>query len=341
MINDREVKTAISPFAVRENEVKVFDGKEGFASINQVVFKMDMGYINELHIKALEVVNEFSFVTSRQVTQILNKRKRLEEIEPDKRQDKVAKLLEDLTKSKVLARYYFESGTGKSSFRVYGMDKLGTYILKQRNITTSWQPTDNIKSAYELKRKLAGNQLVIAYMEKVAAFQEVDANFLLYSKKFNVKFKPTGGLVKLKEGANELNLVVEVVRRNEDWQNMFATKVQLYADFIENFAKNDAGFSEVPQLLFVGEDVQHLAEMFRVIKQITNVIEDKDMYFTTDLKQLEENLMSTINVFERDESTKKYKLVPLNLDILKPGKNEEESKGLKVDTKFNPNMVIE
>ena len=45
MVNDKEVKTVVSPFAVRENEVKVFDGKEGFASINQVVFKMDMGYI--------------------------------------------------------------------------------------------------------------------------------------------------------------------------------------------------------------------------------------------------------------------------------------------------------
>ena len=341
MINDKEVKTVVSPFAVRENEVKVFDGKEGFAYINQVVFKMDMGYINELHIKALEVVNEFTFVTSRQVTQILNKRKKLEEIDPEKRQDKVAKLLEDLTKSKVLARYYFESGTGKSSFRVYGMDKLGTYILKQRNITTNWQPTDNIKAAFELKRKLAGNQLAIAYMEKVGAFKEVEANFLLYSKKYNVKFKPTGGVVRLKDGANEFNFIVEVVRRNEDWQNMFANKVQLYSDFVENFAKNDAGFAEIPQLLFVGEDVQHLAEMFRIIKQITDVLEDKDMYFTTDLKQLEEELTSTINIFEKDEVTKKYKLIPLELDILKPGNNETNNTELKTQTKFNPNMVIE
>lgn len=116
MIKDKEVKTSISPFAVRENEVKVFDGKEGFASINNVVFKMDMGYINELHIKVLEVVNEFSYVTSRQVTQVLNKRKKLEEIEIDKRQDKVAKFLEDLTKAKVLSRYYFESASRKEFF---------------------------------------------------------------------------------------------------------------------------------------------------------------------------------------------------------------------------------
>ncbi len=341
MINDKEVKTAVSPFAVRENEVKVFDGKEGFASINQVVFKMDMGYINEMHIKVLEVVNEFGFVTSRQVTQILNKRHRIDDIEEGKRQDKVAKFLEDLTKSKVLSRYYFESNGGKSSFRVYGLDKLGTYILKQRNITTYWQPTDNIKAAYELKRKLAGNQILIAFMEKVASFVSSEANLVLYSKKYNVKFKPTGGLIKLKSGAGEINYIVEVVRRNEEWQNKLATKIQLYADFLENFSKNDAGFSEPPELLFVGEDVQHLAEIFRVIKQITTYIKDDQMFFTTDLKQLEPTLEKTISVFAQDEVTKKYKLNALELDILKPGENENNDTALKAETKFNPNMIIE
>ena len=137
MVNDKEVKTVVSPFAVRENEVKVFDGKEGFASINQVVFKMDMGYINESHIKALEVVNEFGFITSRQCTQILDLRGKINDIEEDKRQTRVAKWLEDLTKSKVISRYYFQSDSGKSSYRVYSMDKIATYILKQRNKPTA------------------------------------------------------------------------------------------------------------------------------------------------------------------------------------------------------------
>ena len=132
MVNDKEVKTAISPFAARQDEKKVYDGKEGFASINQIVFKMDMGYINESHIQALEVVNEFGFVTSRQVTQILELRGKLNDIEEDKRQSKVAKWLEDLTKSKVIARYFFQSETGKSSYRAYCIDKIATYILKQR-----------------------------------------------------------------------------------------------------------------------------------------------------------------------------------------------------------------
>ena len=340
MIEDNEIKTVVSPFAVRENEIKVFDGKDGFASINQVVFKMDMGYINESHIKALEVVNEFGYVTSRQVTQILEARGKLADIEEDKRQAKVAKWLEDLTKSKVTSRYYFQSELGKSSYRVYAMDKIATYILKQRNISTSWQPTDNTKPAYAVKRKLAGNQIIIAYMQKVAAFFDTNPNVLLYSKKYNVKFKPTGGCITLKNSDEESNFIFEVVRRNEDWQNMFAEKVQLFSDFYENFMVNDAGFKTAPQIVFVGEDVNHIAEMFRIVKKVSNVLKDENMYWTTELRHLEDDLTKSISVFELESDTKKYKLVNKELEILKSGENQNQ-KEVTGEVKFNPNMIVE
>jgi len=340
MINDTEVKTKVSPFAVREGEIKVFDGKEGYASINQVVFKMDMGYIGENHIMALEIVNEFGFVTSRQVTQVLEFRGKLNDIEVEKRQDRVSKWLEDLTKSKVLSRYAFQTESGKSSYRVYSLEKIATYILKQRNIVTSWQPTDNTKPAYALKRKLAGNQIVIAYMTKVGAFKEANPNILMLSKKYNVKFKPTGGTVKLGTDNGDVDFVFEVVRRNEDWQNMLAEKLQLYADFYENFSKNDAGFYAPPQLVFVGEDVAHNAEIFKIAKKIGFTLKDEEMYFTTDIEQLEDSLEKTISVFEYDKENNKYKLVQKELSLLKPGENEAGKTKLKAN-KFNPNVIVE
>ncbi len=340
MINDKEVKTRVSPFAVRPNEIKVFDGKEGFASINQVVFKMDMGYISEDHIKALEVVNEFGFVTSRQVTQVLDFRGKLGHIEEEKRQDKVAKWLEDLTKSKVLARYYFQTESGKSSYRAYALDKIATYILKQRNVVTNWQPTDNTKPAYALKRKLAGNQIIIAYMQKVGAFEQANPNLLLLSKKYNVKFKPTGGTVKLKDGKEDVDIIFEVVRRNEEWQTMLAEKLQLYSDFYENFAKNDAGFYNPPKLFFVGEDVNHNAEIFRIIKKVGVVLKDDELYFTTDLEQLESSLEKTISMFEFDKENNKYRLVQKELEILKPGTEEEKASKIVKKT-FSPDVIVE
>ncbi len=340
MINDKEVKTQVSPFAVRENEIKVFDGKEGFASINQVVFKMDMGYINENHIKVLEVVNEFGFITSRQVTQILDYREALNDIEPAKRQTKVSKWLEDLAKSKVISRYFFQSDSGKSSYRAYCLDKIATYILKQRNIATTWQPTDNTKPAYAIKRKLAGNQILIAYMQKVGSFIELNPNVLLYSKKYTVKFKPTGGMVKLLDSTNEYDFIFEVARRNEDWQNMFAEKLQLYADFYQQFSAGECGFSKLPQLVLVAEDVEHIAEMFRIVKKVAFPIKDECLYFTTDLRQLEANLDKTISIFRFDANNQKYTLTNVELPILKPGDGEKKVV-VKKDKTYTSNMIVE
>ena len=46
MINDNEVKATKSPFAMRPNEEKVYDGKTGYSNVNQAVFMVDMGYVN-------------------------------------------------------------------------------------------------------------------------------------------------------------------------------------------------------------------------------------------------------------------------------------------------------
>ena len=39
MVEDKEIKTTVSPFAMREGEIKAFDGKDGYVSINQIVHK--------------------------------------------------------------------------------------------------------------------------------------------------------------------------------------------------------------------------------------------------------------------------------------------------------------
>ena len=35
MVDDCEIKTKVSPFAMRTQEIKVFDGKDGYVSMNQ------------------------------------------------------------------------------------------------------------------------------------------------------------------------------------------------------------------------------------------------------------------------------------------------------------------
>ena len=93
--------------------------------------------------------------------------------------------------------------------------------------------------------------------------------------------------------------------------------------------------------MFVGEDVNHNAEIFRIAKKIGFNIKDEDMYFTTDLQQLEETLEKSISAFEFDAENNKYKLVVKTLDILKPG-DASEMVATKLKSKtYSPNVIVE
>ena len=81
--------------------------------------------------------------------------------------------------------------------------------------------------------------------------------------------------------------------------------------------------------------------MFTIIKKVSTYLKDEDMLFTTELKHLDEDLTKSISVFELDKDTKKYKAVIKELDILKPGDKTNKNEKLKLDMKFNSNMIVE
>ena len=311
MVEDNEVKAPKSPFAMRENEIKVFDGKDGYASIDQVVFKINMGYINELHFQIMEIINEFEFITSRQIFQMLA----IKGIEV-KSQDKLNKKLEDMIKSKIITRYYFSSDEGKGIYRVYCLDKVAKYLLNSRGIKTAWQPTDNTKPVYMLKRRLAGNQVIIAYMQKVSAFKGFVINPMMFAKRQNIKFQPSGGQVILVKNDIKIDFIFETVRRNPGWEEKFMEKIKLYEEFYDNFQAKDCGFDKKPQLVIIGEDDEHLIEIFKAVKKVKAEISGVEIYYSTDLRQLEGDIDKTLIAFRQDPETGRYKMEMQQVPLL-------------------------
>ena len=311
MVEDSQIKAEVSPFAIREGEIKTFDGKDGYVSMNQIINKINLGHITDIHFKILELVNEFEFITSRQLYQIL------EWNGYDlKSQDKLNKKLEQLVKSKILTRYYFNSEEGKGIYRIYCLEKMGKYLLNSRGTECKWQPTDNTKPVGMIKKRLAGNQTIIAYLRKVKAFDQYTVKPALTAKTLGKVFKATGGSIKLTKNKKSICFLFEAVRREEDWEKKFIDKMKLYKDFYDNFVQGDSGFSTVPQLIFICEDERHTAETFKTI--IMNRLEtDKiNLYFTTDLRQNKETLKDTLITYRLDEETNKYKVQEVELNLL-------------------------
>ena len=300
MVEDSQIKAEVSPFAIREGEIKVFDGKDGYVSMNQIINKINLGHITDIHFQILEIVNEFEFITSRQIYQLLQ----IKGIEI-KSQDKLNKKLEQLIKTKILTRYYFHSEDGK-----------GKYLLNSRDIECKWQPTDNVKPVALIKKRLAGNQTVLAYLRKVKAFDSYVVKPQLTAKTLAKPFKASGGSVKLTKNNKSISFLFEVVRREEDWKNKLTEKMRLYQDFYDNFVPGDSGFPIMPQLIFVCEDEKHTAETFKLIVTKGLEISKIKLYFTTDLRQNKESLEDTLIEFKLDENTNKYKVANVELKLL-------------------------
>ena len=309
MVEDNQIKAQVSPFAIREGEIKTFDGKDGYVSMNQIVHKIDIGHINEIHFAILDLVNEFEFITSRQLYQMLE----IKGIDP-KSQDKLNNKLDQLVKSKILTRYYFTSDEGKGIYRIYCLEKMGKYLLNSKEIDCKWQPSDNTKPVPMIKKRLAGNQTLIAYLRKVKAFDSYVVKPAITAKVAGKLFKATGGSVKLTKNKKSIQFVFEVIRREDNWQKKAVDKMRLYKEFYENFVAGDSGFSSIPQLILVCEDEKHMAETFKEI--ITNQVEIPQikLYFTTDLRQNKETLEDTLVEFKLVDG--KYKMENIELKLL-------------------------
>ena len=309
MVEDNQIKAQVSPFAIREGEIKTFDGKDGYVSMNQIVHKINIGHITDIHFEILDLVNEFEFITSRQLFPMLQ----IKGIDP-KSQDKLNNKLDALVKSKILTRYYFTSDEGKGIYRIYCLEKMGKYLLTSKEIDCKWQPSDNTKPVPMIKKRLAGNQVLIAYLRKVKAFDSYIVKPALTAKTVGKVFKATGGAVKLTKNGKSIQFLFEVFRRENDWQKKLVEKMNLYKDFYENFVPGDSGFAGIPQLIFVCEDEKHMAECFKEI--ITNKVEIPQikMLFTTDLRQNEQTLSNTLVEFKLVDG--KYKMENVELKLI-------------------------
>jgi hypothetical protein len=165
-----------------------------------------------------------------------------------------------------------------------------------------------------IKKRLAGNQTIIAYLRKVKAFDSYVVKPAINAKMAGKLFKATGGSVKLTKNGKSIQFVFEVIRREQDWQKKLVEKMTLYKDFYENFVPGDSSFSSMPQLIFICEDELHMKETFKEIVKNKLELEQIKLYFTTDLRQNNENLESTLVEFKLIDG--KYKMEDVKLKLL-------------------------
>ena len=82
---------------------------------------------------------------------------------------------------------------------------MGLYLLTSNEIECKWQPSDNTKPVPMIKKRLASNQLLISYKEKVQAFDSFQIKVPMNAKILGKQFKATGGKVTLSKNGKSID----------------------------------------------------------------------------------------------------------------------------------------
>ena len=93
-------------------------------------------------------------------------------------------------------------------------------------------------------------------------------------------------------------------------------KIKLYEEFYANFQAKDCGFDKKPQLVIIGEDDEHLIEIFKAVKKVKAEINGIEVYYSTDLRQLENDIDKTLIAFRQDPETGRYKMEMQQVPLL-------------------------
>ena len=93
-------------------------------------------------------------------------------------------------------------------------------------------------------------------------------------------------------------------------------KIKLYEEFYENYQAKDCGFDKKPQLIIIGEDNEHLIEIFKATKKIKAELNGIDVYYSTDLMQLENDMDKTLIAFRFEQETGKYRMEMQQVPLL-------------------------
>lgn len=303
MVKDDEIQASESPFKMIKGEKKIFDGYDGYVSINQVVSKIQRDHLGELEYDILGIVNKYEYVTSRQIHHLLS----LKGYEFNNTK-KLSRKLDQMLKGKLLSRCYFSTFEEQSAYKVYSLEKNGKYLLEARNIESNWKTTDNTKTVGSIKRRLAANQMLLAHILKNKTYAKDESSFEIVSKQYNRKLV-TKGIIAFenKKTKEKRSFLIEALRRDGDEEDL-QTRLKIYSEFFKTQAK-----AENIELVMVCEDKKHMAEVYKEI--LVNKIELENIYFTYDLIQLEPEIEKSL--FEFKIKDKEIDVQTATIDVWK------------------------
>lgn len=236
-----------------------------------VISNVENNHITSFDKKVISLVATYGFMTSKQIGECLTL------LGVEFSNNVLKSSFERLKKNNILRACHFgidEEHCAK--FYAYSLNKYGSEIAKELGIPHSFGPMQVALPPADIKRKLATNQLMIAYFKS-----GVHIDWIKYGQVINSK-EEKNGIVRpsLAVCLNNDILFYETVRSGEYWEQYLKDKLERYRLLFDNWEGNswklDAG--TLPNLIILGENEEHNKEISRIVAEL-----GMEVYYTHDI----------------------------------------------------------
>lgn len=310
----REIKSNVSPFAVRENEDKRYESDCEPVSMNKILSKYKDGGLTETHTNLLRIINILGYCTSKQILSYAYSNNIPLDVH---NRDKLTARLNRLEKNGLIEIGKFQSKEEVGIYRIFCISKNGKQFLK--NYLKDRRKNHNLNMKEDesewIKRILAGNQFALACMEKISPMCTYHLQEI-FSCRSKVAIRPTLTL----EYENSF-VFLEVVRRCENWKDDLLNKANRYQILLDDINNLNMRRSSNPDwiktykdshIILIGEDQEHIKECYEILQHLLLV--DK-LFYTFDLLLFRNDF--EFSIYREDKATgilRYYSIPDLILD---------------------------
>jgi hypothetical protein len=172
------------------------------------------------------------------------------------------------------------------------LDKYGSEIAKRLEVPHSWSAFQVIDEPWKVKTILCCNQIRNAYLKSKLELDWFKVREEISTRDISLK-------ISFATQINDVVFFFDVIRRREDWRNIFTDNILKYEELLENFQENSWGISNLPDVVLNGESFEHNCEIFEILLGLNLSIFPK-VLFTEDLLQFGDDFKKSLYTITED-----------------------------------------
>lgn len=291
IFDDTFIKAESSPFRTFPDDKQEFLRKTNYVDLGKAIQQYRNGEIEERMLRILEIIVQHKYITTRQIWQMY-----LLKFGKYIKRDNLKRLLNRMAEKGLVVGFIVRSSMGQSLYHTYCADYNGIRLhtaLTSESI--NWKRTDTLQKPYIIKRSLAKNQFLIAYLK----YYDVDYKLqpkLMYTINGGREMAVTPAIqltFKLKEQLDSIVFLVETIRTYQGWEEDYSEKIVRYGQYMKSV--EDTQTLKKYYIIICAESqeqVKETAQVFYRLRHVKKIQELRDvrLFYTYDLELLDNHI---------------------------------------------------